>query len=386
MVIAGSLVEMVESRRRSVADRKAEKELANLCSLGDQKGVKLALGKNPDLARGWQSIHAAARHGQPKIVRELLACGADPNVRGGVERNRPLHRAIKRPKSLKRTPGHHEVVRVLIEAGADLNARGAWYEAHALATAAMSGEHEFVTELAPLYRKMDIFTACVTARTRRVRNLLESDTGLANARDPGNDMPPLHYCAASSLGRDDPRTSDHLRMIATMLIDAGADIDATMHLAHEFHALSWATMKKNRAAGDVICAAGAHPQHGLTYAVGVQDADLMARMKDSGADVDFVDEKGNSLLHTSINFGTNDEITFLVEHGADPNFRNAEGRTSLHLAASKGASIRIVSALRDHGANLDLKTAAGETPLDLAVSRGRRKVADYLADTGRDSG
>lgn len=70
---------------------------------GELSIVRRLLKSTPKLAHDWRPIHEAARHGHPKIVAALIRSGADVDARGGAERFRPLHRAIKRPASIKKT-------------------------------------------------------------------------------------------------------------------------------------------------------------------------------------------------------------------------------------------------------------------------------------------
>eukprot|EP00438_Fugacium_kawagutii_P007828 Skav212607 [mRNA] locus=scaffold2176:168213:173310:- [translate_table: standard] len=55
----------------------------------------------------------------------------------------------------------------------------------------------------------------------------------------------------------------------------------------------------------------------------------------------------------------------LLEHGADPNVKNYEGKTALHLAAKIGDE-GIVEELLLHGAKVRMKTNYGKRPLKYA--------------------
>lgn len=345
---------------------------------GELSIVRRLLKSTPKLAHDWRPIHEAARHGHPKIVAALIRSGADVDARGGAERFRPLHRAIKRPASIKRTKGHLEATRVLLDNGADPLAPGAWYGTNALATAAIVGDREFIDLLLPSYREMDIFTARVMARPKRVRNLLSKHPDLANAVSEHNDMRPLHFCAASGLGSDDLTAATRLKEAAEALIEAGADLDAIGHLAHEFHPLSWAALKKNRSVGDTLIDAGADPDFGILYAAAIRDGSRVQHLIAIGGNINAKNEKGDTLLHIEVSFGTNEGVQFHLEQGADPNVQNERnGSTALHLA-SGGNSIKLVQLLLDHGAHVHIEDQSGRTPIEIAEARGRDTVSALL--------
>jgi uncharacterized protein len=75
-------------------------------------------------------------------------------------------------------------------------------------------------------------------------------------------------------------------------------------------------------------------------------------------------------------------VSRLLEHGFDPNTRNPEGQTGLHLAL-RDPSPRVLQALWRHP-TLDVNSvnASGETPLMLAALRGELEWARLLLDRG----
>lgn len=73
----------------------------------------------------------------------------------------------------------------------------------------------------------------------------------------------------------------------------------------------------------------------------------------------------------------------LLEHGADPNIRNHEGRTPLMVTAAKG-SIKASAALLDRGADIDTADAKGVTALMQAAGSHQWNTARLLVDRGAD--
>lgn len=70
-------------------------------------------------------------------------------------------------------------------------------------------------------------------------------------------------------------------------------------------------------------------------------------------------------------------VTWLLEHGADPNAVTDSGRTPL-MQAAKGGHIDQVRILLAHGADVSVRTKEGETALTLARSGGHDEVAAAL--------
>lgn len=62
------------------------------------------------------------------------------------------------------------------------------------------------------------------------------------------------------------------------------------------------------------------------------DLDGVKRLLNLGADVDGIDEEGNTALHMAAESGTENVVSFLVDRGADANAVNDEGDSPLHKA------------------------------------------------------
>jgi ankyrin repeat protein len=76
-------------------------------------------------------------------------------------------------------------------------------------------------------------------------------------------------------------------------------------------------------------------------------------------------------------------VKALLEHGADPNARDAYGYTALHRAAQVG-SPEMLSALLAHGARVDTRGKGGATPLHVAAHAGRADIVQLLLEGGAD--
>ena len=75
--------------------------------------------------------------------------------------------------------------------------------------------------------------------------------------------------------------------------------------------------------------------------------------------------------------------SLLVEHGADVNAQANDGWTPLHSASSRGFS-EVARVLLEHGADVNAQANDGGTPLHLAAHSGQAEVAAVLLDRGAD--
>ena len=91
----------------------------------------------------------------------------------------------------------------------------------------------------------------------------------------------------------------------------------------------------------------------------------------------------SKLLFEAISVDNTFEILKLLNQGIDPNTRNAQGYTLLHLTASRGQA-RVLSALLELGADVDPRDATGHTPLHLAAINQNTWVKQLLIAAGAD--
>ena len=82
-------------------------------------------------------------------------------------------------------------------------------------------------------------------------------------------------------------------------------------------------------------------------------------------------------------FGIETAIGSLVRGGADPNAKNEDGLTPLHVAVRRDLPL-VVETLIRHGAKTDVKDRAGDTPLHRAVVYSSPGVVWYLLEKSAD--
>ena len=95
---------------------------------------------------------------------------------------------------------------------------------------------------------------------------------------------------------------------------------------------------------------------------------------------------GNTSLHLVVAAGSLQGIDLLIQHGADLDARDAQGRSALHIActASGGpdASEDMVTRLLRAGSNPNLSDDTGSTPLHVAAANGKESCLQALLEGG----
>jgi uncharacterized protein len=102
-----------------------------------------------------------------------------------------------------------------------------------------------------------------------------------------------------------------------------------------------------------------------------------------GSDVNAVatNDSGYNALTGAVASGHTEIVKWLLDHGAEPNYRYATGYTPLLTAAANG-HLEILKALLTHGADLHAKTNDGKNALAYAEERKHTAVAEYLRSKG----
>ena len=113
------------------------------------------------------------------------------------------------------------------------------------------------------------------------------------------------------------------------------------------------------------------------------DGDLVRTCLDAGADPNARNEDGDTPLHIAAWNGQTEAIAALLDAGADPNARNEDGDTPLHIAAWNGQT-EAIAALLDAGADPNARNEDGDTPLHIAAWNGQTEAIAALIDAGAD--
>ena len=67
-----------------------------------------------------------------------------------------------------------------------------------------------------------------------------------------------------------------------------------------------------------------------------KDMDMLKNLVEQGADINNVNEKGQSIMHIVAETGDENMLKFLHSLGADANLHDNEEKTPLHIATEKG--------------------------------------------------
>jgi ankyrin repeat protein len=129
------------------------------------------------------------------------------------------------------------------------------------------------------------------------------------------------------------------------------------------------------------------PLHLATYNTELEAVQVLLG---HNADVDLLNEMGRTPLYVALLVPISpkgkdiDVVRRLLEHGADPNARDNDLSTPLHVASSRG-QVEVSCLLLSHGANVDEKDGEGRTPLQVAPSEGHVEIIKLLSDHGAQS-
>jgi len=121
----------------------------------------------------------------------------------------------------------------------------------------------------------------------------------------------------------------------------------------------------------------------LVDAVRRGDVQEVARLLAAGADPNVRDPDGETPLHIAAEQCRADLAELLLRHGADPNAKNVRGETPLHRAVWERCGA-VVELLLRRGADPNARDADGETPFHKAVSVGDVALVELLLKHGAD--
>jgi ankyrin repeat protein len=232
----------------------------------------------------------------------------------------------------------------------------------------------------------ELFDAIDTGDPGRVRTLLNNDVSLAKAKGK-HELTALHRAAE----KDQPEAAE-------TLLAAGAELEAKVSWG--MTPLEWAANMGARRAAEVLLARGADLTHWAAAGLGMIDAVRSfwhedgtlkpgsghRRPKQQGQDTwtwiepteDF-DEIVSDAFYIACRNGHTGVARFLLDRGADVNFRGFFGGTGLHWAAINGHK-ETVEFLLANGADTSLEDYQFQsTPLGWALETCQKAIVDLLS-------
>lgn len=171
--------------------------------------------------------------------------------------------------------------------------------------------------------------------------------------------------------------------VARVLLEHGADIDAIHQIAdggETFPARPlWHAVARggNRPLTRYLLRTGAQPDYCYWAVVWNDDVTTAQQLKDHGADVNLRFHGETPLLYATRLHRTR-MMRWLLQHGADANLADDEGRSPLFHAIQRRHPLSELQLLLDAGASLTQRTSAGTTPRSIAS----RRVLSALTGVG----
>ncbi|MEO8700956.1 MAG: ankyrin repeat domain-containing protein [Kofleriaceae bacterium] len=312
----------------------------------------LALGVDPDTADtdGQRPLHLAVRAGATATVDALLAAGAHVDARD-YEARTPLEVALALPA--------RELAERLLAAGAAPDRIEQFAPVRdpddALDTRLRARGAVERDDAAELFERAADAVAFGDLAT--LRELLDDEPGLVHARSPRPHRATLlHYTGANGTEHPRQRTPANAPAIAELLLERGADPDATCRLYGgpsttlsllltsaipraakldgelvRVLARHGATLTRSDLAGAILygmplavaaLVEASVPVDDLLLAAGTNRVDLLAELVTAGASVDTRFQDGSTALHAAAAMNHEAAARFLLDHGADRTLRD----------------------------------------------------------------
>ena len=182
------------------------------------------------------------------------------------------------------------------------------------------------------------------------------------------------------------------KYVVELLVDVGADVNATEPTSTGSTALHRASFKGHNEVVKLLLDGGADADIAdncgytpLILATQAEEKCVIKQLLDAGANPDEVGRASFSPLYWAASGGKTDVVKMLLDAGADPNLVrwSVDSYTELHNAAKKGHR-DVVKLLLEAGAEPNLTNIRGESPLHYAACEGHKDIVNILLDGGAD--
>lgn len=231
----------------------------------------------------------------------------------------------------------------------------------------------------PALASGDIHVAAILGDDGEVRRLLALDPASHSARIPPYGADALNYLGLSKYLRLDPARAEGFLRAATALLDAGADPNTGFwtpepHPEFETALYGAAGVAHNAALTRLLVERGADPTDGeaVYHSPEGDDFGAMQVLVETGR---LRPEDLSLMLIRKHDWHDYHGAKYLLEHGADANFGRNRGWFAIHHAIARDNDLEFVELLLDHGAD-PLFRNDNQSAIELAARRGR---GDLLA-------
>ncbi|CAG9986375.1 unnamed protein product [Clonostachys byssicola] len=317
---------------------------------------------------GLTPLQWAVRSGHGGVIRQLIAAGANVNLRVG-EGKAALHHAAEQ--------NDRALVQQLVEAGANINIQD-MLKRTALHLAAAKGYLGMVQQL---------LAARATANVQDTHGKTALHLGIDSGHllvvqwliSGGSDINIQDTMGQTALQRAAKRGYID---ILQLLMGAGADLrirdkegeTALHHAASQGHK---AVVQQLVAAGADIWAGDRRERTPLELAARKRSKEIVRLLIGAGADINHQDRDGNTALIWAARKVDSSVMQQLIAAGADMSLHDTSGRTAFLWAAQMG-HLPTVQQLIMAGADASVRDQGGRTALDLATANSHVGVERFL--------
>lgn len=235
----------------------------------------------------------------------------------------------------------------------------------------------------------DIHTAAILGDDVGVRYFLALDGASATLKSGPLRWDALTHLCFSKYLRLDKARSDGFVRAATALLDAGASAKTGFFETDHQPMPEWdsalygaAGVAHHAGLTRLLLERGADPNDDEVpyHAPETRDNDALRVLVESGR---LTSDNLSTMLLRKADWHDHDGITYLLEHGADPNRMTRWGYTALHQALRRDNARRNIDALLDYGADPLLKSRLGSvSAASIAARRGRGDVLELFEQRG----
>ncbi|KAL4947984.1 ankyrin repeat-containing domain protein [Aspergillus filifer] len=328
-------------------------------------------------------LHIAAKRGMTRTVRTLIECGAVVDVHGrrGLT---PLQAA-----PADNNDDYVDIIQALLDAGADMTAVDEEGEQRVLIRVINQNNRPCMRllldrglELAPAVPPSQLLLAAAhlddSSAVRRLLDAFGESESISLATDKDENTALM---IASRSGNHEMvkllfQRTQGLFPFLSLKNKAG---DSSLHLAIYSGSSSAATLLM-ASCPYYINERNTSDLTPLAIAVQYQSADVVNELIHKGADVNWVDNQRQSLLHHAVMRGQSSIVKVLLEHNS-PRTVNNMNQTPFALAM-QNLQPDLVTVFLDHGELPDQCDRDGKAPLMTAVEKGSIELVKILIDAG----